>query len=69
MKFIVGFLTFTTTIVGILTFISRMNTTSESLTARKVFIVRHFTSYQYLKFHAELSLSAKKGFITSGPGL
>ena len=43
------------TIVGILTFISMINTTSESLKARKVFIVQHFSFYEQLKFHAHLS--------------
>ena len=39
------------TIVGILTFISMINTTSESLKARKVFIFQRFK----LKFRAQLS--------------
>ena len=42
-------------IVGILTFISIINTTSESLKARKVFIFQHFSFYDQLKFHAQLS--------------
>ena len=41
------------TIVGILSFISRINTTSESFKARLFF--HHFTSYERLKFHAQLS--------------
>ena len=40
------------TSVGILTFISMINTTSESLKARKVFIFQHFNFYEQLKFHA-----------------
>ena len=44
------------TMVGILTFISRINTTSNSLEARKVFIFLHFSFYEQLKFHAQLSL-------------
>ena len=40
------------TLVGILTFISMINTTSESLKARKAFILQHFKFYDQLKFHA-----------------
>ena len=43
------------TIVGILTFISMINTTCERLKARNVFICRYFSFYEHLKFHAELS--------------
>ena len=43
------------TIVGILTFISRINTASESFKARKIFIFQHFTFYEQLKFHVQLS--------------
>ena len=43
------------TIVGILTFISMVNKTSESLKARKVFIFQHFCFYRQLKFRAQLS--------------
>ena len=46
------------TIVGILTFISMINTTSESLKWRKIFIFQHI-SYELMKFHAQL-LSMKK---------
>ena len=42
------------TIVGILTCISMINKTSESLKARKVFIFQHFI-YEQLKFRAQLS--------------
>ena len=48
------------TTVGILTIISMMNKTSESLKARTVFIFQHFSFYEKLKFHTQ--------FITSGPG-
>ena len=54
-----------TTIVGISTFISILNT-SEHLKARKVFIFMHFKFYTHLKFHAQLSWH-EKCFITSGP--
>ena len=42
------------TIVGILAFISMINTTSYSLKARKVFIFQHFSFYEQFEFHAEL---------------
>ena len=44
-----------TTIVGILTFISMMNTTSERLKARNSFICRSFSFYEQLQFRAQLS--------------
>ena len=47
------------TIVDILTFISMINTT-ESLKARQVFIFQHFSFYEQLKFHVELSWAWKK---------
>ena len=43
------------TILGILTFISMINKTSESLKARKVFIFQHFSLHELLEFHAQLS--------------
>ena len=43
------------TFVGILTFISMINTTSESLKASKIFIFQHFSFYEQIKFHAQLS--------------
>ena len=43
------------TIVGILTFISIINTTSERFKARNLFIRRYFSFYEQLKFHAQLS--------------
>ena len=49
----------------IISIISRINTAPESLKARKVFIFQHFSFYEQLKLHAELSL--KKSFIISGP--
>ena len=42
------------TIVGILTFISMINTTSERLKARNIFICRNFSFYEEL-FPAQLS--------------
>ena len=42
-------------IVGILTFMSMINTTSESLKLRKVLIFYHFRLYGHLKLHAQLS--------------
>ena len=44
-----------TTIDGILTFISMINTTSERNKARNFFICRYFSFYEQLKFHAQLS--------------
>ena len=43
------------TIVGILTFISMINTTSETLKARNFFIRGYFSFCEQLKFHAQLS--------------
>ena len=43
------------TIVGILTFISMINTTSERLKARNFFISWYFRFYEQLKFRAQLS--------------
>ena len=43
------------TTVGILTFISMINTTSESLEEIKDFIFQHFSFHGQLKFLAQLS--------------
>ena len=43
------------TIVGILTFISMINTTSERLKARNFFICWYLSFYEQLKFSAQLS--------------
>ena len=43
------------TIVGILTFMSRINTTSGSFKQVKIIIFQYFTFYKHLKFHAQLS--------------
>ena len=50
------------TIICILTFISRINTTSESFKATEFFIYQHLKFYDQLKFHAQLS------FVASSPG-
>ena len=42
------------TIVGILTFISMINTTFETLKARNFFICEYFSFYEQLKFLAQL---------------
>ena len=55
MKFIILINVKMPTIVGILTFISMVNTTSESLKARKVFIIQYFNFDEQLKFCALLS--------------
>ena len=44
-----------TTIVDMLTFISIINTTSESLKASQIFIFQYLSFYELLKFHAHLS--------------
>ena len=44
-----------TIVVGIFTFISMINTTSESMKAKKIFIFQHFRFYEQLKYHAQLS--------------
>ena len=41
------------TFVGILTFIRRINTTSESFKARKVFKFQHFSVDEQVKFNAK----------------
>ena len=52
------------TTVGILTFISRINTTER----KKIFIFHHFTFYKQLKFHTQLSLALKSFMINLGLG-
>ena len=56
------------TIVGILTFISMINTTSERLKAKHFFICRYFSFNEQLKCRAQVS-RAWKSFITSGSGM
>ena len=55
MKFIMLINVKMPSIVGILTFMSLINTTSESLKARKIFIFQYLSFYEQLKFHAQLS--------------
>ena len=55
MKFIMLIIVKMPTIVGILTFISMINTTSESWKARNVFIFQHFGFYEQWKLHTHLS--------------
>ena len=45
------------TIVGILTFISMINTTYESLKTRKVFVFQHLFFYKKLKFRGQLNMT------------
>ena len=52
MKFIMLINVKMPTFVGILTFISLINTASECLKGIKVFIVQDFSFYKQLKFHA-----------------
>ena len=56
------------TIVGFLTFMSMIYTTSERLKARNFFISRYFNFYEQLKFRLSL-VEHEKSFVTSGPGL
>ena len=44
------------TTVGISTFISRINTTSENFKERKIYIFHHYTFYEQLIFHAQLNV-------------
>ena len=48
------------TIVGILTFISIINTASEKLKVRKAFIFQYFSFYEQLKISYSAELSMKK---------
>ena len=48
------------TTVGILTFISMINTTSKRLKARNFFICRYFSFFEQLKFRAQLIWAWKK---------
>ena len=41
--------------IGILTFLGMINTISESLKAKTVLIVQHFSFYNQYEFHAQLS--------------
>ena len=66
-KFIMLIIVKMPTSVGILTFISMIDRTSERLKARNFFICRYFSFYEQLKFRAQLSWAWKK-FATSRPG-
>ena len=54
------------TIDGILTFISMINTKSESLKARHFFICRYFSFYEQLKIRAQLSWAWKQFYNLGG---
>ena len=56
------------TIIGILTFISMINTASQRLKAKNFFICRYFSLYEQLKFRAQFSWAWKK-FYNLGAGL
>ena len=64
-KFILLIYVKMSTIVGILTFISMMNATSERLKARNFFICLYFSVYEQLKVRAQLR-SMKKKFYNLG---
>ena len=66
MKFILPINVKMSTIVGILTFISRINTISDGSKTRKQETFHHFSFYE-LKFHAQLScVEFEKSLMTSG---
>ena len=44
-------------VVAIITFISRINTSYESLKARITYLFKRFSFYEQLKFYAQLSLA------------
>ena len=62
MKFIMLINVKMPTIVVIFTFISMINTISEKLKARKVFILQHFRFFKQLKIHAQLSWAWQKSY-------
>ena len=62
MKFILLINVQMSTIVGILTFISRINTTSEFFKQKKVVTFQYFTFYEQLKA-VEISYSAELSMI------
>ena len=55
MKFIMLIHVKMPTVVGFLTFISMINTTTEGLKASTVFLFQHISFYKQLKFDAQLS--------------
>ena len=55
------------TIVGILTFISRIKRTADNFKARKINIFQHFGFDKRLKFQAQFGVEHEKSFITSEP--
>ena len=56
------------TIVGILTFISRISTKDQSFKAREIIIFQHFSFLSGVVSSCSVELSIKK-FINSGPEL
>ena len=55
MKFILLINVKMPTSVGILTFISRINTLFECFEAGQILIFQHFSFYEQIKFHAQFS--------------
>ena len=68
MKFILLINVKMPTIVAILTFISRINTASESFKASKNFIFSQFSIYEQLKFQAQSRVEHEKKFYNLGAG-
>ena len=54
-------------IVGIFTFISRMNKTAEKLKTRIIFIFQRSSFYEQLKFNSQLSWAWKQFYNWPGP--
>ena len=54
------------TVIGILTFMTRINNTSGTLKQEFSLIFKHFSFYEQLKIHAQLSM--KKDFYNLRPG-
>ena len=52
------------TIIGILTFISRINTTSESFKESTIFMFQHFSFMSTLNFMSQLSYELSRGYET-----
>ena len=55
------------TIVGILIFMSMINTTYECFKARKIFIFQYLRFYEQFEISCSVELSMKKSVISSGP--
>ena len=68
MKFILLINVKMPTIVGILTFISMINTTFETWESKKLLYIQYFSFYKHLKYHAQL-IEHEKSFYNLWTGL